>query len=200
MTREDEYTVTLSSGKIVMLISAVLCGMLACFVTGLVIGRTPELGASLTPLEVAGPGSAPEPELSRAEQPLPKVSLPEIPASAKAPEPAATAPPKEETKTVAEKTEPAPAPKPAVAPSASASGPTYTICVLSARNKEGADTYARQLREAGYKASVMRTQTNAGAVWYRTVIAEFSTRDAAERQLADLKKNAKFADAFIILK
>jgi len=194
MTREDEYTLTLSSGKIVMLISALLCAMLACFVTGLVIGRSPQLGVSSVQLEVPGPSETTGPELSRAEQPAPKVSLPEIPASAESPEPAATAPPKEEPKTVARKTEPA------AAAAAATSGPTYTICVLSARNKNGAETYARELRESGYQASVLRTETSSGTVWYRAVIGQYSARDAAERQLAGLRKKSKFSDAFIILK
>jgi cell division septation protein DedD len=200
MTREDEYTLTLTSGKIVMLISSLLCAMLACFVTGLVIGRSPQLGATYPQLDVAGPISTPGPELSRAEQPVPKVSLPEVSASATPREPAATAPPKEETRAVAEKTEPAPAPRPAPAPSVSTSGPTYTICVLSARNKNGAESYARELRESGYKASVMQTKTSSGSVWYRTVIGQYSAREAAERQLVELRKKSTFADAFIILK
>jgi len=193
MTREDEYTLTLSSGKIVMLISGLLCAMLACFVTGLVIGRSPQLGSSGPQLDVAAPSSSPQPELSRADQPAPKVSLPEIPA-------VATAPAKQETKVVAKKTETTTTPRSAPAPSVSTSGARYTICVLSARNKDGAETFARQLRESGYKASVMRTETNSGTVWYRTVIGEFSSRDAAKRQLAALRKKSNFADAFIIMK
>jgi cell division septation protein DedD len=200
MTREDEYTLTLSSGKIVTLISVMLCTMLACFVTGLAIGRSPQIGASAPVV------STPEPELSRAEQATPKVTLPEIPKPAPPPEATTPPPAKEEPKPIAEKTVSKPAPQPTQVPaapastSASASTQAFSICVLSAKNKAGADSYAARLRRDGYKASVQRTESQAGAVWYRTVIGEFPSKDAAERQLAELRKKTKFSDAFIIAK
>jgi cell division septation protein DedD len=69
--------------------------------------------------------------------------------------------------------------------------------VLSARQKDGAERYAAELRKQGYKAIVRRTQLQSGKVWYRTVIGEFADRKIAEQQLVELKKKGKFADAFV---
>ena len=194
MTREDEYTVTLSSGKVVTLITALLCAMLACFVTGLVVGRSPQIEVSSAQLEATSPSIAPPPEPTPAEQPALAVRLPEIAASAKPAEAPLPAPPKEEPKPVARKTEPTPA------PSVAASAPTYSICVLSARNKDSAESYAAQLRKSGFKASVIATEPKSGAVWYRTLIGQFPSRDTAERELMGLRKKSEFSDAFITLR
>jgi septal ring-binding cell division protein DamX len=191
MTREDEYTITLSSGKIVMLISVALCAMLVCFVTGLVVAKSPQP-------EVSAPKPAPTPELTSTEQPAPKISLPEVPKSSKPPAAATTAPPK---KTVAKKPAPEPAPKPVQkAPAVSASKELFAICVISVRSKDGAQDYANQLAKKGYKASVIRTQSGSGTVWYRTVIGEFPSRKSAEQQLASLKSKGEFKDGFVIPK
>jgi len=201
MTREDEYTITLSSGKIVMLISVALCAMLACFVTGLVVGKSPQQQVSTatpTPTPTPTPTSTPTPELTSTEQPAPKISLPEVPKTAKPPAVTTTAPPE---KTVAEKPAPKPAPKPVQkAPAVSTAKESYAICVISVRSKEGAQDYADQLSKKGYKASVVQTQSKSGTVWYRTVIGEFASRKIAEEQLAALKSKGEFKDAFVITK
>ena len=193
MTREDEYTLSLSSGKIVMLISGALSAMLACFVAGLVIGKSLHR-------EVPGATSAPASELSSVEQPAPKISLPEIPKSASPPAPATAKPPVQETKKVAEKPAAQTPPKPVQLPTVSAPKELYAICVISVRTKNSAQDYANQLAKRGYKASVMRTQTKSGTVWYRTIIGEFPNRKAAEQQLVALKSKGEFKDAFVISK
>ncbi len=188
MTREDQYNFTLSSGKIVALISGALCAMLACFVAGLVIGRSSEPGVSL-------PTSAAVPPPSRAERDRPaEVSLPEVPKPARR-RPTTPSPPRKTE--VARQVTPQPSSRPAPAPAVSAPKPLYTICVLSARQKDGAERYATELRKQGYKAIVRRTQLQSGKVWYRTVIGEFADRKIAEQQLVELKKKGKFADAFV---
>lgn len=187
MTREDEYTVTFSSGKIVVLISVALCAMLACFIVGLVVGKSaqPQLSAP-TP----APAPAPEPEPALTKQPAPKISLPEVPKSSE-PARATTAP----KKAVAKK----PAPKP-VQKAPSVSKELYTLCVISVRSKDGAQDYANQLAKKGYKTSVIRTQSKSGTIWYRTVIGEFPSREIAEEQLTALKSKGEFKDAFVISK
>jgi len=191
MTREDEYTVTLSSGKIVALISVALCAMLACFITGLVVGKSAQP-------EVSAPKTAPTPELTSTEPPAPKITLPEVPKSADPPSPVAPTAPK---KTVAKKPAPAPAPAPEpVQKAPSVSKETYALCVISVRSKDGAQDYANQLTKKGYKASVIRTQSKSGTIWYRTVIGEFPTREIAEEQLTALKSKGEFKDAFVITK
>ena len=69
--------------------------------------------------------------------------------------------------------------------------------MLSVRQKEGAERFAEQLRNQGYKASVKRTQQRSGKVLYRAVIGEFADRKAAEQQMKELKSKGKFSDAFI---
>jgi septal ring-binding cell division protein DamX len=76
----------------------------------------------------------------------------------------------------------------------------YAICVISVKSKDGAQDYANELSKKGYKASVMRTQSKSGTIWYRTVIGEFASREIADRQLAALKKKGEFSDAFVISK
>ncbi len=199
MTREDEYTVTFSSGKIVMLISGALCAMLACFIIGLLVGRSaqPQVAAPT-------PAPAPEPAPALTKQPAPTISLPEVPKTAEPPKPAepaspaATAPPE---KTVAKKPAPAPAPAPEpVKKAPAAPKELFAICVSSVENKDGAQQYANTLSGKGYKASVMRTQSKSGAILYRTVIGEFPTREIAEQQLTALKSKGEFKDAFVITK
>jgi cell division septation protein DedD len=70
--------------------------------------------------------------------------------------------------------------------------------VLSVRQKEGAERFAEQLRNQGYKASVRRKQNRTGTVLYRAVIGEFADRKAAEQQMKELKSKGKFSDAFVI--
>ena len=186
MTREDQYNFTLSSGKIVAVISGALCAMLACFVAGLVIGRSSEPEA-YTPTSAAVPAPV---GAGKAESA--KVNVPEIPKRAE--RRAGTRSP---ARRPAVARQVAPQPSSTAAPAAS---PVYTICVLSARQRDGAERYATELRGQGYKASVKRTQLRSGKVWYRTVIGAFADRKIAEQQLAELKKKGKFADAFVTLK
>jgi len=191
MTREDQYNFTLTSGKIVGLISGFLCAMLVCFVVGLFIGRSSEQEVS-APTTVAAPAPAPAGTAKPA-----KVSLPEVPTRAQK---RAAAPTPTKKKKVAREATPAPpsTPPPAPAPSVSSPDLPWTICVLSVRQKEGAERFVEQLRNQGYKASVKRTQNRAGKVLYRAVIGEFPDREAAQQQLKELKKQGKFDDAFVV--
>jgi cell division septation protein DedD len=191
MTREDQYNFTLTSGKIVGLISGLLCAMLACFVAGLFIGRSSEQEVSAPPT-AAAPPPAPAGIAKPAE-----VSLPE---AAKPAQRRAAAPSPTRGTEVARTTTPAPSstPPPAPAPAVSSPELPYTICVLSVRQKEGAERFAEQLRNQGYKASVKQTQEESGTVWYRAVIGEFADREAAEQQMKELKSKGKFSDAFVI--
>lgn len=196
MTREDEYTFTLSSGKIVALISGALCAMLVCFITGLVIGR----GADRSLQSPASAAALPPTAAEKVEQ-LPKVSLPELPKPGGRPDVAAISPPPKKAEVATQQTPPPPAASVEPTPKPSASAPSagiYTICVLSARYKEGAENFASELRKQGYKASVRRTELKSGSVWYRTVIGEFADRQSAQRQLEELKKKGKFRDAFVV--
>jgi len=193
MTREDQYNFTLTSGKIVGVISGLLCAMLACFVAGLFLGRGSEQEVS-APTTAAVPPPAPAGTAKPA-----KVSLPEAakPARRRAATPSPTT-----RKEVAKSTAPAPssppAPAPAPAPSVSSAELPWTICVLSVRQKEGADRFVEQLRNQGYKASVKRTQQKSGRVLYRAVIGEFADQKAAGEQMKELKSKGKFDDAFVV--
>lgn len=204
MNREDEYTVRLSSRDIVILICCALGALCAVFIAGVMVGKSSETAAP----SVWTSAAIPEPSLAPPE--AAKIALPEIPKLTKTTVTDQPSVPKKEekkaatiAKTVAKAVSPPPSkPAPTVTlPAAPAtkppSSPIYTICVLSARHRENAEKYVSMLLKQGYKASVIRTQSTSGVVWYRAIIGEFIDRAAAERQLAEFKKKGPFKDAFI---
>jgi DedD protein len=85
---------------------------------------------------------------------------------------------------------------PARPPQGAVTGGAFTLQLSSTQNREEADRFVAKLRDRGYAPYVLKAEVPGRGTWYRIRMGSFPTKEAAQRYLADFKRETQL-QAFV---
>jgi DedD protein len=85
---------------------------------------------------------------------------------------------------------------PARPPQGAVTGGAFTLQLSSTQNREEADRFVAKLRDRGYAPYVLKAEVPGRGTWYRVRMGSFPTKEAAQRYLADFKRETQL-QAFV---
>ena len=81
-------------------------------------------------------------------------------------------------------------------PSEAVTGGAFTLQISASQSREEADRFVTRLRDRGYAPYIRRAEVPGRGTWYRVRMGSFPSKDAAQRYLADFKRETQY-DAFV---
>jgi DedD protein len=84
----------------------------------------------------------------------------------------------------------------AAPPAEASSDGAFTLQLSASQSRDEADRFAARLRERGYAPYIISVDVAGKGTWHRVRMGSFPSRDAAQRYLADFKRETQL-DAFI---
>ena len=90
----------------------------------------------------------------------------------------------------------APAPAISSAPAVSAVSGTYSIQILSSKDKAAAEKALEKVKAKGHAAYIVTKDLGDKGIWYRINIGSYTTKQEAENNLSSIKSDYK--DGFIV--
>lgn len=170
------------------------------------------------PVAQASPAQANiAPDLAASAQPAPNQPVPPAPPAAQPtaqtapPPPPATPAPEPQPQPTAQ-AEPAPKAQPAAAPEPQAqakpaakpkvtpkpkTGPAYTVCAASFRDKQMARNHVRALMKKGLQPQVVSVNLKGMGRWYRVCVGDFIARSDATDKAVAMKKAGQAKTPFV---
>jgi cell division septation protein DedD len=76
-------------------------------------------------------------------------------------------------------------------PAEAVKGGAFTLQLSASQSRDEADRFARRLRERGYAPYILKSEVSGKGTWYRVRMGSFPTKDAAQRYLADFKRETQ---------
>jgi septal ring-binding cell division protein DamX len=81
-------------------------------------------------------------------------------------------------------------------PAEAVKGGAFTLQLSASQSREEADRFVRRLRDRGYAPYIVKAEVAGKGTWYRVRMGSFPTKDAAQRYLADFKRETQLS-AFV---
>ncbi len=216
MIHDEEYIIRLNSGKIVTIISALLCLLLIAFAGGVTIGKhdakqvssvTPDETSTTEAEKTPEPASVEEKSAAEKKQPtrvarntpkpttrtkVPSIDVPTVKASAE-PVPAESPLPKVEKQVAPPR--PAPVKQPEASPPPAKPKARYAIQVVASSNRTELERITGVLNKDSLDARVEPVPGSSSL--YRALVGHFATKSDATGSLKTLKERFHFQGAFI---
>jgi cell division septation protein DedD len=81
-------------------------------------------------------------------------------------------------------------------PAEAVKGGAFTLQLSASQSRDEADRFVKRLRDRGYAPYMVKAEVAGKGTWYRVRMGSFPTKEAAQRYLADFKRETQLS-AFV---
>jgi cell division septation protein DedD len=81
-------------------------------------------------------------------------------------------------------------------PAEAVKGGAFTLQLSASQSRDEADRFAKRLRDRGYAPYIVKAEVAGKGTWYRVRMGSFPSKEAAQRYLADFKRETQLS-AFV---